>query len=117
MITDNVSQAVNRVTQVFWSGGLDEAGNHAQQVAQNVGGKTLEMTRVGQYLGQMSGVDSSVWNAASTNFANTARNMVYTVQNTPLLRPNSTWNQIEYPILLRNSKVFIQWINVSIFRK
>ena len=51
MLMDNTSQAFNTGAQVFWAGG-DVAKNAAKQVANNVGGKTLEMTRVGTYLGQ-----------------------------------------------------------------
>lgn len=46
MIADNVSRAVAKAPQVFWSGG-NLAKDSACKVAQDVGGKTLEMTRLG----------------------------------------------------------------------
>ena len=100
MLADNVSQACSSVSQVFWSGG-DVAKNAAKQVANDVGGKTLEMTRLGTYLEQID-APYSVWQAASSNFANVASNSssaIYSIQNAAGVGLQSTWATIEYPLL------------------
>ena len=100
MLADNVSQAGSSVSQVFWSGG-DVAKNAAKQVANDVGGKTLEMTRLGTYLEQID-APYSVWQAASSNFANVASNSssaIYSIQNAAGVGLQSTWATIEYPLL------------------
>ncbi|HML68242.1 hypothetical protein SDC9_159542 [bioreactor metagenome] len=45
------------------------AKNTAAKVAETVGGKTLEMTRTGQYLEKINAT-SELWDKASANFAN-----------------------------------------------
>ena len=70
MIADNVSQAVNKAPQVFWSGG-DVAKNASVQIAEQVNGITLEMTKLGQYLEQTN-ASINAWAAASRNYANVA---------------------------------------------
>ena len=107
MIADNISQACNKVPQVFWSGG-DVAKNTASKVASDIGGKTLEMTRLGAHLEQ-SQATSSAWQAASSNFANVASNIdlpVYSIQSDVCVRINSIWAQIEYPLLQNKDIVY-----------
>ena len=102
MILDNVSQAINNNSQVFWAGG-DAAKNAAQQVANNidVAGKTLDMTRVGQYLEQINAT-REVWQIASANFANVANSsgsMIYSIQNIQGVYLQSIWVTTEYPLM------------------
>ena len=102
MILDNVSQAINNNSQVFWAGG-DAAKNAAQQVANNidVAGKTLDMTRVGQYLEQINAT-REVWQSASANFANVANSsgsMIYSIQNIQGVYLQSIWVTTEYPLM------------------
>ncbi len=100
MLADNASQACSNVSQVFWSGG-DVAKNAAKQVANEIGGKTLEMTRVGSYLEQIN-AQYSAWQAASSNFANVASNSssaIYSIQNASGVGIQSIWATIEYPLL------------------
>ena len=100
MIGDNICQSMNKVPQVFWSGG-DIAKNAAANLAENVGGLTLEMTQLGKYLEQTE-ASISAWNIASQNFANVASNAasaIYSVQNAAGVRLQSTWATIEYPLV------------------
>lgn len=100
MLADNTSQACSSVSQVFWSGG-DVARNAAKQVDNDVGGKALEMTRLGTYLEQID-AQYSAWQAASSNFANVASNSssaIYSIQNAAGVGLQSTWATIEYPLL------------------
>ena len=97
MVADNITQAVSRTPQVFWSGG-DIAKEAARKVAQDVGGKTLEMTKLGQHLEKVN-ASMKMWSAASANFANSASGIVYSVQNSAGIRIQSIWATIEYPIL------------------
>ena len=100
MISDNVSQAFCGAPQVFWSG-QDLAKNAARQIANDIGGKTLEMTKLGSTLEQ-SGASDAVWRAASSNFANVANNSssaIYSVQNAAGIRIQSIWSTVEYPML------------------
>jgi RHS repeat-associated protein len=100
MLLDNASQACSSASQVFWSGG-DVAKEAAKQVANDIGGKTLEMTRLGTYLEQTD-ASYSVWQAASENFANVASNSseaIYSIQNVTGVSLQSTWATIEYPLL------------------
>ena len=96
MISDNVSQAFCGAPQVFWSG-QDLAKNAARQIANDIGGKTLEMTKLGSTLEQ-SGASDAVWRAASSNFANVANNSssaIYSVQNAAGIRIQSIWSTVE----------------------
>lgn len=100
LIADNISQACNNAPHVFWSGG-EIAKNAAEQVANDVGGTTLEMTRLGTYL---ESIDASyqAWQAASLNFANVAKSSgcaIYSIQNAAGVTLQSTWATIEYQVL------------------
>ena len=100
MLADNATQAFSGAAQVFWSGG-DVAKDAARQVANNFGGKTLEMTGLGQYLERIE-ASYSAWQAASMNFANVARNggsAIFSIQNASGVGLRSIWATIEYPLL------------------
>ena len=100
MIADNVSQALSGAAQVFWSG-QKLAENAAREFANDIGAKTLEMTRLGKALEQ-SGASNTVWNAASSNFANVANNSssaIYSIQNAAGVRIQSIWSTVEYPLM------------------
>mgnify|MGYP000854515064 CR=1 FL=1 len=86
------------------------AKNTAAKVAETVGGKTLEMTRTGQYLEKINAT-SELWDKASANFANVARagqNAIYSIQNAAGVRLASTWARTEYPLVY--AKNIIWWI-------
>jgi len=107
MIADNVSQAIRPVAHVFWSGG-DLAKNASVQVANNAGGTTLEMTRLGMYLERI-GANRSAWSAASSNFANVANasnSAIYSIQNSEGVRIGSIWATVEYPILKASEIIY-----------
>ena len=97
MIADNCAEAFSRAPQVFWSGG-EIAKNTAKDYANIIGGKTLEMTRLGTYL---EAIDASrpVWRAASANFANVANNAssaIYSIQSSAGVKLQSIWATVEY---------------------
>ena len=107
MIADNASQAVAKAPQVFWSGG-NLAKDSACKVAQDVGGKTLEMTRLGQHLEKIQAPIES-WKAASTNFANVANNAsssIYSIQNSDGVGLRSIWATVEYPLLSSRNIIY-----------
>ena len=102
MVGDNISRAFNAFPQVFWSGG-DLAKNAACEFAKNasVGGKTLEMTRLGEYLQAAQG-SRDAWRAASLNFANVAKSSkqaIYSIQNASGIYIDSIWATTEYNIV------------------
>ena len=102
MVGDNISRAFNAFPQVFWSGG-DLAKNAACEFAKNasVGGKTLEMTRLGEYLQATQG-SRDAWRAASLNFANVAKSSkqaIYSIQNASGIYIDSIWATTEYNIV------------------
>ena len=100
MIADNVSQAVSKSPQVFWSGG-EVAKQEAEKFANEIGGKTLEMIRLGQYINKVDPY-SPMWRPVSANFANVASrsgSAIYSIQNAAGVRIQSTWATIEYPFL------------------
>ena len=107
MVADNISQAYNNSTQVFWSGG-DIVKNAANQFANDIGGKTLGMTRVGTYLENIN-ASSTAWQAASANFANVANNVntsIYCIQNASHININCIWGTIEYPLIKSSDIIY-----------
>ena len=76
--------------------------NGGSYLANEVGGKTLEMTKLGQYL---SGIEfnDQLWKIASANFANQVSNggTVFAMQNIEGIRISSVWATIEYDILIK----------------
>ena len=107
MLGDNLSSAFNNFTHVFWSGG-DISMNGGNYLANDVGGKTLEMTRLGQYLTKHS-AEYDAWKIASANFANQVSNgsTVFVMQNINGVGIASTWATTEYPILAKKVIEFI----------
>ena len=71
MVLDNLSNSFHNYLHVFWSGG-DVAKERAMSFAQNNGGITLEMTRLGKYL-EKKPYNPDAWMYASQNFANQVR--------------------------------------------
>ena len=107
MLGDNLSSVFNNFTHVFWSGG-DISMNAGNYLANDVGGKTLEMTRLGQYLTKHS-VEYDAWKIASVNFANQVSNgsTVFVMQNINGVGIASTWATTEYPVLAKKAIEFI----------
>lgn len=86
-------------SSVFWSG--YQYG--ARDIAESLGGTTLESTPIGSaldYLSNTVGVPNlgPVWNAASATFAGNA----YGTARAVILAPGYTWTNIEAPILTAN---------------
>ena len=107
MVIYNMSQAVSKAPQVFWSGG-NLAKDSARKIAQDVGGKTLEMTKLEQYL-EKTKAPIEMWKAASTNFANVANNAgscVYSIQNSAGVGLRSIWATVEYPLLSSRNIIY-----------
>jgi hypothetical protein len=88
---DNFQNAFGSFTHVFWSGG-DIAKDQATQFADFIGGKTIGMTHVGQYL-QTIGYNRDAWVIASQNFANqvSSGGFVYAVLYYPGMSYDSIW--------------------------
>lgn len=95
MIMDNYSNAFSSVAHVFWTGG-EVAKGKASELAKSIGGKTIEMTRLGQYL-ERTNASRLLWDLASANFANTA-NSSYAIINA--LSTHTTFWAVEYLYLL-----------------
>lgn len=92
---DNLGNSFNQFKHVFWSGG-DVAKESAIDHANNIGGKTLEMTKLGKYLEKnYSGVNynQDIWTIASKNFANqvSSRGSVYAILYYPDMRIDAVW--------------------------
>lgn len=101
MMYDNFKNAAHYTTHVFWSGG-DLSMNGGSYLSSDVGGTTLEMTKLGQYLtNHNSSYDA--WKIASANFANQVPSggTVFAVQNMQGVGIASTWATTEYPILVK----------------
>jgi RHS repeat-associated protein len=90
---------------IFYSGGK-AALEAATEAAASEGGKTVAMTFGGKVLTQITKplperAQTMVWNWGSKHFANGANGSVRAFLREPL-RTNSTWAQVEYPILRVN---------------
>ena len=102
MVMDNWGNSINQVTHIFWSGG-GPAKNAATNYANEIGGKTIGMTRVGQYLESLSTATNwntmkPLWDLASANFANTAYGTSYAFVYSQSL--DSAFWAVEYWYLL-----------------
>ena len=99
MALDNISNAINQTQHVFWSGG-ELAKNEAAKFANTIGGKTLEMTRFGQYLESIP-YNKALWNIASENFANQVSpySQVDAFLNIPAMHEKAVWLTVELPKL------------------
>ena len=102
MMQSNFSNALHYSTHVFWSGG-ELSMNSAKYLAQDIGGTTLEMTKLGQYLSKLPSFNAEAWRIASTNFANQVPggSTAFTVLNSAGPRLDSIWVTVEHPILLK----------------
>ncbi len=91
MMLDNFSNAFNNPLHVFWSGG-DVAKNQALSYANQNGGITLEMTRLGKYLETLP-YNPQLWGYASQNFANQVSNngIVRAILYYPGMRVDAIW--------------------------
>ena len=100
MMLDNLGNSFHSVTHVFWSGG-ESARNGAMDLAHNIGGKTMEMTRIGTYL-ERTGAGLETWKIASFNFASQVpyNGKAYVFLNEPI-RETSVWLTVELPELIR----------------
>ena len=98
-IADNWNNSIHCYTHVFWSGG-ELAENGGRYVANDVGGKTLEMTKLGNYL-QSINANLNSWEQASKLFANqvSSNSTVFFTQNIHEYYNLSIWATIEEPIL------------------
>ncbi|HZE86119.1 MAG TPA: RHS repeat-associated core domain-containing protein, partial [Puia sp.] len=97
--------------RVFWSGGVEVAGNAAKDFALANGMRTLEMTFKGKVLTTLTNISSfsltkSLWKAASASFANGAEGAVHFFTTTAGPRAESIWLGIE-KIALDNKGVEI----------
>jgi hypothetical protein len=94
--------------RVFWSGGGNPAVRAAaENFATKNGMTTLEMTRAGQNLtnltkGMSWAEQAPMWQRLSTQFANGANGTIHVFQNAGGIGMNSVWGTIEYPILQSN---------------
>ena len=100
-VLDDVGKGGRRV---FWSGGED-AMNAATNYAKGNGLTTLEMTRAGRNLTNLTqGMPwekaAPMWQRLSATYAKGATGPVHVFQNASTgVRLNSVWRTIEYPIL------------------
>ncbi len=101
MMLDNLSNLFNNSLRVFWSGG-DVAKNRAMSFAQNNGGITLEMTRLGKYL-ETKPYNPDAWMYASQNFANQVRygDTVRAILYYNGMRPDAIWFSEEAILIQR----------------
>lgn len=101
MMLDNLSNSFNNSLHVFWSGG-DVAKNRAMSFAQNNGGITLEMTRLGKYL-ETKPYNPDAWMYASQNFANQVRygDTVRAILYYNGMRPDAIWFSEEAILIQR----------------
>lgn len=108
-----VKPAASQLTRVFWSGGvLEEAMNFAKAN----GMTTLEMTRAGRNLSELTKNMSweeakPLWERLSATYAKGAKGPVHVFQNAKNgISIESVWSTVEYPIL--NGKNPIIYHNV-----
>lgn len=93
-------------SRVFWSGG-EKAMNAAMEYATANSMTTLEMTRAGKNLTNLTrGMPWSeagpMWQRLSKVYANGSKGTVHVFQNSQGVGINSVWRTIEYPILKKN---------------
>jgi hypothetical protein len=97
--------------RVFWSGGMDVAGEAAKKFALTHGLQTLETTWQGKSLsfvdrvfsgGSPSKFTYKLWGVLSKNWAEGTSGAAHIFHNPNGIRLGSQWSQIEYPILRQN---------------
>ena len=112
MMIDNLGHSFSSFTHVFYSGGyVNENGDvidiskfRAAVLAKSLGGKTIDMTRLGMYLTKMGYPSNhATWTYASANFANQVptNGIVHAVLYYPGMIETSVWMTTELPELLR----------------
>jgi hypothetical protein len=91
MMLGNLQNSFYSLTHVFWSGG-EYAKDQATEFANSIGGKTLGMTSVGQYL-QTLEYNRNAWIIASQNFAGqvSSGSSVYAIIYYPGMAYDSIW--------------------------
>ena len=105
MAVESGAGATGRGGRVFWSGGGNSAVEiAAREFATKNGMTTLEMTRAGQNLTDLTkGLPWSeagpMWRRMSAAFAKSTSGTVHVFQNARSISVNSVWGTIEYPIL------------------
>lgn len=97
--------------RVFWSG--VGGPQNAASVAKMLGGKTLEMTKGGQFLTWITGgsqgkIATLLWKGASALYAFGAVGQTYMLYGDSM-RIESVWATIEYPIIYALEKAEIIW--------
>ncbi len=97
------------ITRTFWSGGTP-ARAAAESWAKANGGTTLEMSRAGQNVEQLT--QSMPWKQArplwaqtSQSFSRAASGEVHVFHNAHGVAIDSVWATIEYPALMNNANV------------
>ena len=78
-------------------------------MANAIGGKTITMTRVGEYLNAIDASETA-WRAASANFANVASNAsraIYCLQSSTGVAIDSIWATVEYSFVYGREIVYI----------
>jgi hypothetical protein len=94
--------------RVFWSGGMEVAGQAAQKFSLDHGLETLEMTWQGRALsfvdrmfsgGAPSRFTYKIWGGLSRNWARGAEGAAHIFHNPNGIRLGSQWSKFEYPIL------------------
>lgn len=112
MMLDNLGNSFNQFTHVFYSGGyLNENGevvdiskSRAAELANYLGGKTIDMTWTGTYLTNMGyAANHPAWAIASANFANQVSQYgtVYAVLYYPGMSESSVWLTTELEVLAK----------------
>ncbi len=97
------------IGRVFWSGGGNSAVEAAaRQFATNNGMTTLEMTRAGQNLANLTeglpwSTQGPMWHRMSAAYAEGAKGTVHVFHNAEGIGLKSAWGTVEYPILRRNN--------------
>ena len=103
-----VAKKMAKKGRVFWSsGGNTAVRTAAENFAAKNGMTTLEMTRAGQNLtnltkGMTWAEQAPMWQRLSAQFAKGADGTVHVFHNSGGIGINSVWGTIEYPILRSN---------------
>ena len=106
LVLSLTKKVATKESRVFWSGGV-KAMNAAADYAKANGMKTLEMTRAGQNLANLTeGMPWSeagpMWQRLSAVYAKGAKGTVHVFHNANGVRLESVWTTVEYPILKQN---------------
>lgn len=110
MLGDNITNSLSYRTHIFWAG-QDVASNSANNLANAIGGTTISMTKLGNYLETIN-ASRTLWEIASKNFANQVpqNGVVYAVLYPPLMSKTPIW-YIEQKVLESH---FVNIIEITI---